>query len=162
MRSTKSNTAKNIDRNDANVLCQGFSLIEMMVVAAILAILAAIVYPSYQESVRKARRSEGRAAMLALMQQQERYYSQHSTYIVFSSSAVNGFKWFSANSPATSSYEISATACSDDSIQNCVLLTAKPGTANVNAAHQDDACGNLMLTSTGMKAAAGAAANCWE
>jgi type IV pilus assembly protein PilE len=159
MRLTKN---KNKKRNGTNGFCHGFSLVEMMVVAVILAILAAIVYPSYLESIRKAKRAEGRAAMMALMQQQERYYSQHNSYIVFSPSDANGFKWFSANNPATSSYEISATACSEDDIQNCVLLTAKPGTANVNAGYKDDACGNLMLTSTGMKAAAGRAENCWE
>lgn len=139
----------------------GFSMIELLVVLVILAILAAIEYPSYKESVRKARRAEGRAALLALMQQQERYYSQNSTYVAFSSTAENGFKWFSAESAASSSYEISAAPCKDDTIQNCVELTAEPGTPKVNASYKDEICWNLSLTSTGIRKASGAAAHCW-
>jgi type IV pilus assembly protein PilE len=139
----------------------GFSLLELMTVIVILAILAAIEYPTYKESVRKAKRAEGRAALMALMQQQERYYSQNSTYVAFSASAPNGFKWFSADSAASSSYEISATPCKDDTIQNCVLLTAEPGTAKVNASYKDEICLNLTLTSTGIRAASGSATHCW-
>lgn len=46
----------------------GFTLIEIMVVAVIVAILATIAYPSYQSSIRKAKRSEGHAALMQLMQ----------------------------------------------------------------------------------------------
>jgi len=149
-----------------NNKAQGFTLIEVMVVVAIIGILATIVYPTYQESVRKARRAEGRAALMQLMQQEERYYSQNTSYIGFSSASSDAnevkFKWFSGDSAPASSYEISAAACSDDVIQNCVLLTAQPGTSNVNKGHTDTACGNLMLSSTGAKTASGNATNCWQ
>ena len=145
---------------------QGFTLIELMIVLAVAAILAAIAYPSYQESVRKTRRAEGRTALMQLMQQQERFYSQHTRYIAFSSASTDAnekrFKWYSADSAASSSYEISAAACSDDVIQNCVALTAKPGTEKVNKGYKDPACGELTLTSTGIKKASGTAALCWK
>lgn len=140
---------------------QGFSLVELMVVLVILAILAAIEYPSYLESVRKTRRAEGRAALLQLMQQQERYYSQNGSYIAFSSTEPNGYQWFSGNAPASSAYEIAAAACEEDVLENCIVLTATPGTGNVNPAHRGDACGELSLSSNGMKTAAGHGANCW-
>lgn len=140
---------------------RGFSLIELMVVVVIVAILAAIEYPSYQASVRKARRAEGRAALMGLMQQQERYYSQNASYLAFSAAAANGFKWYSSDRAATSAYEIGATACSNDTIQNCVLLTAMPGTQNVDAHFTDALCGNLTLTSAGEKSATGSAVQCW-
>ena len=139
----------------------GFSLIELMVVLVILAILAAFQYPSYLESVRKAKRAEGRAALTQLMQQQERYYSQHGSYIAFSSATPNGYKWFSGDAPASSSYEIAATACKDDTLQNCVLLIAMPGASKVNSTYKDDLCGNLSLTSNGIKDASGHGAQCW-
>jgi type IV pilus assembly protein PilE len=155
-------SAKNKKSSRVSNPQRGFTLVEIVIVLAIVAILAAFAYPSYQESIRKAKRAEARAALMQLMQQQERYYSQHSTYRDFSALAANGFKWFSADTAAASSYEISAAACSDDTIENCVLLTAQPGTANVNSAYRDDQCKNLTLTSNGIKAASGTAANCWQ
>lgn len=144
---------------------QAFTLIEVLTVMAIVAVLASIAYPSYQESVRKTRRAEARAMMMQLMQQQERFYSQNTRYVAFSSqsSTVEGkkFKWYSGDSAASSAYEISGAACDGDTIENCVLLTAKPGTSKVNKSHKDPACGNLMLTSTGVKSASGNAARCW-
>lgn len=155
MHSAKNNMRKTIGNH------HGFSLIELMVVVVIVAVLATIEYPSYRESVRKTKRAEGRAALMESMQQQERYYSQNGSYLVFSASTANGFKWYSSNSAAASSYELSATACGGESIRNCVLLTAKPGTQNVNANYKDDSCGNLTLASTGEQAATGSDANCW-
>jgi type IV pilus assembly protein PilE len=140
---------------------QGFSFIELMVVLLILAILATIVFPSYFDSIRKAKRAEGRAALVQLMQQQERYYSQHASYAEFSSLAPNGYKWYSGGTPASSAYEIVASACKDDTLQNCVLLTAKPGTKKVDAAFRDDTCGELTLSSNGLKSASGRGAQCW-
>jgi type IV pilus assembly protein PilE len=144
-------------------ISQGFSLIEVMVVVAIVTILAAVVYPSYQDSVRKAKRAEGRAALMQLMQQQERYYSQRSTYIAFSSASTDPnekqFQWHSSDSPRKSAYEISGAACAGDTIENCVVLTARPGTGNVDSGYTDAKCRNLGLSSTGRKTADGN--DCW-
>lgn len=139
----------------------GFTVIELMVVLVIIAILAAIQYPSYIESVRKARRAEGRAALMQVMQQQERHYSQNGSYIAFSSTLPNGYKWFSGNTPETSAYEIAATACENGTLQECVLLRANPGTLKVNAGYKDDACGQLTLASNGLKDATGLGQQCW-
>jgi type IV pilus assembly protein PilE len=140
--------------------CRGFTLIEIMAALAVLALLAAIGYPSYRESVRKARRAEGRAALMQAMQQQESHYLRHGTYAAFSSGQANGFKWYSGSNPQSSAYEISASACDGQSIGDCVLLTAQPGTEKVHHGQRDDACGSLMLSSTGKQAASGGA-DCW-
>lgn len=139
----------------------GFTLIELMVVVAIVGILATVAYPSYQDSIIKSKRAEGRAALMQIMQQQERYYTQNNAYSVFSKAIPNNFKWYSGDGATGSSYEIKAEACTDDTIVNCVMLTAMPGTANVNAGYADAACGDLSLASTGVKAASGTATNCW-
>jgi type IV pilus assembly protein PilE len=145
---------------------RGFTLIELMVVVAIIAILASIALPSYQESVRKARRAEARAALMQLMQQEERYYSLHTTYIAFSRTSIVGdgsqFTWYSGSSAKDSGHEISGVACPDgEALSSCIKLVAVPGTANVNASFKDDACGTLNLSSTGVKSASGNASNCW-
>ena len=143
---------------------RGFTLIEVIVALAILAILAGIVYPTYIESVRKGKRTEGKAALFLLLQQQERYYSQHNTYIAFSPSSTDDdekkFKWFSGASPKSSAYEIRAEACENDTIQNCVQLTAMPGTKNVGGNYQDPVCGNLKISSAGIKDAMHT--DCWN
>lgn len=145
---------------------RGFTLMELMVVVAVVGILASLAYPSYQEAVRKTKRAEGRAALMQLMQQEERFYSQNTRYIAFTSESTDPdekkFKWFSGDNPATSAYEISASACSGEAIQNCVVVSAKPGTGKVNASYKDPACGELTLTSTGSKTASGGADYCWK
>jgi len=139
----------------------GFGLIEIMVALMIMAILAAVAYPSYLESVRKAKRAEGRAALVQLMQQQERSYARNNAYTAFSRASPNGFKWFSANTASASAYEINASACKDGTLQDCVLLTAQPGTAHVDANYRDEACGSLSLSSDGSQGASGGNAGCW-
>jgi type IV pilus assembly protein PilE len=59
---------------------RGLTLIELMVVVAVVAILAAVAYPLYTEQTRKARRTEGRGALLELAQAQERFYTVNGRY----------------------------------------------------------------------------------
>jgi type IV pilus assembly protein PilE len=58
----------------------GFTLIEIMIAVVIVGILAAIALPSFQDSVRKSRRSEAFAALSALQQAQERWRGSHVKY----------------------------------------------------------------------------------
>lgn len=166
MRLQKENNLNITIGRSCAVHARGFTLLEIMVVLAIVGILAAIAYPSYLGAVRKAKRAEGRAALMQLMQQQERYYSQNTSYISFSSASTDirekQFKWYSGDQEASSAYEISGQACDGETINNCVMLTAMPGTAKVNAAFTDEACQSLILLSTGEKKVSGPATDCWK
>lgn len=149
----------------ANAGCAGgFTLIELMIAVAVAAILATIAYPSYQEAVRRGKRAEGRAALMQLMQQQERFYSQRNSYIAFSAASTDDdekkFKWFSGDSAAASAYEISGVACDGETIENCVQLIAEPGSQKVGQNFADPVCGKLTFTSTGVKDADGD--GCWK
>ncbi len=58
----------------------GFTLIELMIAVAVVAILAAIAIPSYQSSVRKSRRQDAKTALLDLAAREERYFTLNNAY----------------------------------------------------------------------------------
>ncbi len=60
---------------------QGFTLIEVMIVVAIIGILAAIAYPSYTEHVSKTRRVDAQGAIMGLANALERYRANNGTYV---------------------------------------------------------------------------------
>lgn len=60
---------------------RGFTLVELMVTTLIIAVLSAIVYPTYKEHINKARRAEAAAALMDGAQRLERYYSTHGSYL---------------------------------------------------------------------------------
>ena len=58
----------------------GFTLIELMIVIAIIGILAGIAYPQYSQYVQKSRRADGQLALLEEVQALERCKSTRYTY----------------------------------------------------------------------------------
>ena len=115
----------------------GFTLIEVMIVVAIVSILAAVAYPSYIDSVRKGKRAEARAALMNLLQQQERYFTQNNSYETFAVGAAGTkpFKDYSSSEggPAKSSHRLGAKECSKigtvtPTTRDCVEVFAEPQT----------------------------------
>lgn len=58
----------------------GFTLIELMIVVAIVAILSAVAYPSYKEYIAKGRRAEMKTVLLSAQQWMERFYTENYRY----------------------------------------------------------------------------------
>ena len=159
----------------------GFSLMELMIVVAIIGILAGVAYPAYTSSVLKGKRAQGRTALVGLLQQQERYLTQRNCYLGFTTDAAGAatasapspstacggvtastvpFKTVSNDTVGNSAYLISADICATGvSIAECVKVTARPIVA-------DPQVDNLSMTSTGVKDCTGTVrttnfALCW-
>jgi type IV pilus assembly protein PilE len=58
----------------------GVTLIELMITVAVVALLAAVAYPSYVEQVRKSKRTDARTALLQASQQLERCYTRNQRF----------------------------------------------------------------------------------
>ncbi|QNP47321.1 type IV pilin protein [Diaphorobacter aerolatus] len=58
----------------------GFTLIEMMIVLAVIAILAAVATPSYRQHLARGHRAEARAALLQVAQWMERANTANGEY----------------------------------------------------------------------------------
>lgn len=119
----------------------GFTLIEVMIVVAILGILSAIAYPSYLEHVRQSRRAECKTQMLSYASALERRFTIDNSY------PADGLEGFSCNdSNYTLTYE------GDD---DRFTLTATP-----TGAQSGDSCGVLSLRHNGSRGAEGSG-KCW-
>ncbi|MGJ7508957.1 type IV pilin protein [Variovorax sp. GT1P44] len=131
----------------------GFTLIELMIVVAVVAVLGAIAFPSYMDSVRKGWRTEARTALMQEMQQQERFYTQRGKY------RTAPFKESSGDSDAGSKYDIAVDACEGQKdAGQCVRLTAR-----LRSGFTDTDVGNIWLESTGTKGCDGRDSNrCWQ
>ena len=126
----------------------GFTLIEIMIAVAIVAIIAAVALPSYQEQVRKSRRSDAKIGLEKAAALQEQHRFTNNTY----SSDVNdiGGQLGTLLSPEgnytiTTTITAANTGCTTDGF--CFLLTA---TARGVQADDTD-CSTFTLTNTGVK-----------
>lgn len=131
---------------------RGFTLIELMIVVAVVGILAAIAYPSYAEYVRRSHRSEARTGLLQAAQWLERAATVTGTY------------------PAAADFPTALTKVSSDLYD----ITYTPGTtppytlkATPKGAQAIDKCGTYTLDNTGLRGAAGKTADpivteCWN
>lgn len=128
---------------------QGFTLVELMFVVAIIGILAAIAYPAYLDYVMKARRSDAKTALLDVSQQLERCYSMHNAFNDTDCSVT-----LPQDSPE-GHYRVAGTVNA-----NSYSLTAAPLSGSPQA--KDDECTSFSIDQLNQKTATGSdAANCW-
>ena len=105
-----------------NKKIRGFSLIELMVVVAIVGILAAVAVPSYSAYIVRANRVDAKDKLSEAMFEMERFATRNRTYTTDMTSL--GY----AADPAVSNegmYQLTAAACGAG-IAVCVNLTATP------------------------------------
>ena len=138
---------------------RGFTLIELMIVVAVIALLAAVALPSYQDSVRKARRTDARGALTTVAQLLERYNTERNTYVnaclgttatctgaailIFPDKSENGHYTLALSNLAANTFTITATR---------------------SGAQGTDVCGNFTLNQAGLRGVTSgtlSTAECW-
>ena len=133
----------------------GFSLIELMVVVAILGILASIALPSYQESIRKTRRGDAKAVLMENAQFLERFFTQNTSYLIAGANPALPV----TESPKDGSSKYYDISLSGTNTASTYTLQAAP-----KGAMAGDACGTMTIDQAGVKGVSGGSKSvdqCW-
>ena len=131
---------------------RGFSLVELMIALAVVAILAAIAYPSYQRQVMQSRRAKAQVCLGEMVQFMERFYTTNMRY---------------DQTPAGVAVALPASSCSADLVGQYTFAFSAPPTATtyalsanaIGSQANDTGCTILAVNNTGQKTPP---TGCWK
>jgi type IV pilus assembly protein PilE len=130
---------------------RGFTLMELMIAVAVVGILAGAAVPSYREHVAASRRTDAKAALLAIAQLMERSYTERGTYAGVALGTTGIY-------PSTSPQGYYTLSIASQDADGFSLLATRASTQT------GDKCGNYTYNQAGAKGVASAtytATQCW-
>ncbi len=124
---------------------QGFSLIELIVVVAIVGILFSIALPRYQIYSLRGNRTDAFAILNEILQAQERFAADRGAY----TDDLTDLGYLASQPSADGTYLVTATACGGG-LAECVLLTAAAQNSQVED-ENGEVNGQITINSRGTK-----------
>ena len=148
----------------------GFTLIELMITVAVIGILAAVAYPSYQGYIHRANRSAAQSFMMGIANKQQQYLLDARSF-AGDPNAVTTLA-LTVPSDVSTKYSFTVTCTMPTAAGNCTAavgapnytITATPiGTQSTNDSKYGS-CGALTLNAAGAKnqLGGGTLAECWK
>ena len=117
---------------------KGMTLVELLIVVAIVAILASVALPSWNSQVQKARRADARNTLTFVQVEQEKYRADTGSY----APSMTALGFGSYNSPTRDYYNISIVSSSETAF----VASATP---NTNGDQDNDRCGTFAVDQSG-------------
>ena len=127
---------------------KGFTLIEMLIVVAMVAILAAVAIPNYRDYIKKSRRSEAQSYLLSVAARQQQFLVDTRAYATLATLTA------ALPVPANVSAAYTVTMPDPAGTPPTFTVTATPKTDQAS-----EKCGTLTINQTGTKTAA--VSGCW-
>ncbi|MBI3381243.1 MAG: type IV pilin protein [Aquabacterium sp.] len=139
---------------------RGFTLVELMIVIAIIGILGALAYPSYTNNVARGRRADAQKALLEASQFMQRYYVANNSYADSNGQppTLPGTLTTTRQSSGGIVYDVAVTAAN----QQGYTIKATPSSTGLMAR---DECGTFVLESSGRRSLESSnktAGECWR
>jgi type IV pilus assembly protein PilE len=128
-------------------VARGFTLIELMITVAIVAILASVAYPVYSGHIAKGRRAEARTVAVEASQWMERFYAENYRYdkntkdVAVTDANLFAGRFTQSPKSGTASYTVGLTNLAQ---QTYTIQLTRAG------AMLNDVCGDLTVTHTGV------------
>jgi type IV pilus assembly protein PilE len=143
----------------------GFTLIELMITVAVVAILASIAYPSYRNTVMRSNRAEAKNALLQVQVAQEKFFLQRNRYAGATPYANSVTELNNAANHATPGLGISSTTPRGHYQIRLDRPSATTFTATavaIGSQASDTACATLSINELGRKLPDPATSSCWK
>lgn len=99
----------------------GFTLIELMIVVAVIGILAAIAIPNYSDYIKRGKAAEATSNLATLRVKMEQYFQDNRTYIGGACSPTSGAQYFTYTcsvAPTATAYTLKATGIAAQGMAN--------------------------------------------
>ena len=147
---------------NSSAAMRGVTLIELMVVVAIVAIIFAFAFPSYERYIVRSKRAVAQNVLLQVADRQQQFFMDNKQY------AANLTNLGFAANPLIVDDDGSSTVATDpDAVYSVSLSNVSATTYTVTAApvggqlRRDTQCGSLTMSQAGAKGYSGSGGNCW-